>query len=124
MSHETHPAHQPRSHAEEGRLRNEVLTVMMDCGWANASFGSADGRVGRISNYREDIEGLGRIFLPQLEYRDLPIESILGHFLLRPKDGAAVEVTQYRDEREVTLVFNGLLRAYEAGQLVEPPQEP
>lgn len=104
---------------DEVALRNEVLVAMYEGGWANASGGSVDGPHGefaRISNYREDVEGLGRIFLPQLEYRALAIESVLGHFLLVFRDEPAVEVTQYRDEPQLVVVFNGLVRTHQAWQ--------
>lgn len=96
--------------------RNEVLRVMMDDGWANASTGdvaSPTGRFGRITNTPAELPEVVLAFEDDLQRLGLErAEELLGHFLVIDRGAGPADVVQYGSSRQLIRDYEQLKLAY------------
>jgi len=91
----------------ETRYRDEVLLHMADHGWSNSRDGRVEaptGHFSRISNTPAELDELQRVLADVLEARQLPVEKILGHWLL-VDFGVEIEVTEFADQAALTRAY-------------------
>jgi hypothetical protein len=97
-----------------------VLQAMISGGWANESDGSVGaptGHFARVSNSREEVEGIPGGVIETFEdvintYGLEDMDLLIGHFLVVEDSQGFVHVTEYDSEVELTRAFQELQDAY------------